>query len=156
MEGAERDSTQDWLLPAAKTPPRLGELELRVDEALAIARSSEAAVNVIGDAALEAAQQARRAAELAESASAVALDASRAVAARQVHQPEEEAVPAWRPAAVAPEAPVAAAPEEEAPSEPEPVPVPNGGESVPPDGEDEALRRFVERADRIAARLQAV
>jgi hypothetical protein len=133
MEGAERDSTQDWLLPAAKTPPRLGELELRVDEALAIARSSEAAVNVIGDAALEAAQQARRAAELAESASAVALDASRAVAARQVHQPEEEA-----------------------PSEPEPVRVPNGGESMAPDGEDEALRRFVERADRIAARLQAV
>jgi hypothetical protein len=80
VEGAERDSTQDWLLPESKAPPRLDELELRVDEALAIARSSERAVNLVGEAALEAAKQARRAAELAESASAVALDASRAVA----------------------------------------------------------------------------
>jgi hypothetical protein len=80
VEGPERDSTQDWLLPESKAPPRLDELELRVDEALAIARSSEQAVNLVGDAALEAAKQARRAAELAESASAVALDASRAVA----------------------------------------------------------------------------
>jgi hypothetical protein len=82
VEGAERDSTQDWLLPESKAPPRLDELELKVDEALAIARSSEQAVNLVGDAALEAAKQARKAAELAESASAVALDASRAVAAR--------------------------------------------------------------------------
>jgi hypothetical protein len=94
VEGAERDSTQDWLLPASKAPPRLGELELRVDEALAIARSCEQAVNVVGDAALEAARQARRAAELAESASAVALGASRAA----------QAVPAG-PAATKPAAP---------------------------------------------------
>src|ERR1700754_4250280 len=84
MEGAERDSTQEWLLPASKTPPRLDELELRVDEALAIARSSEEAVTVIGGAALEAAEQARRAAGLAERASAVAIDARRRVEERTV------------------------------------------------------------------------
>jgi hypothetical protein len=124
VEGAERDSTQDWLLPESKAPPRLDELELKVDEALAIARSSEAAVNVVGDAALEAAKQARRAAELAENASAVALDASRAVSA-------------GRTAASTGTPPV---------------------ESVLPivQGDDEALRRFIERADRVAARFQAV
>jgi hypothetical protein len=123
VEGAERDSTQDWLLPESKAPPRLGELELRVDEALAIARSCEQAVNVVGDAALEAARQARRAAELAESASAVALDASRAV----------QATPAG-PAATAPTA---------APA--------HAGTA-----EDDLMRRFNERADRVMTRLRAL
>jgi len=41
MEAPERDTVQDWLLPAAKAPPLLSELELRVDEALATARASE-------------------------------------------------------------------------------------------------------------------
>jgi hypothetical protein len=121
VEGAERDSTQDWLLPESKAPPRLAELALRVDEALAIARSSEEAVNVVGEAALEAARQARRAAELAESASAVALDASRAVSAgRAAPSPAVESV----------------------------LPI--------VEGDDQALRRFIERADRVAARLQAI
>jgi hypothetical protein len=79
MEGAERDSTQDWLIPDGAAPPLLGELELKVDEALAIARASEEGVGAVGEVALDAARQARRAAELAESASAAALAASRAV-----------------------------------------------------------------------------
>jgi hypothetical protein len=124
VEGAERDSTQDWLLPESKAPPRLGELELRVDEALAIARSCEQAVNVVGDAALEAARQARRAAELAESASAVALDASRAV----------QATPAGPAAMAAPAA----------------VPAHAGT------AEDDLMRRFNERADRVMTRLRAL
>ena len=76
MEGAERDDTQDWLLPESAAPPLLSELEERIDEALIIARASEKAVMAVGDAALDAAQQARRAAEMAERAAAAALNAS--------------------------------------------------------------------------------
>lgn len=50
-----------------------GMLEERVDEALATARASAAAVMTVGAAALDAAEQARRAAELAERASAALL-----------------------------------------------------------------------------------
>ncbi|HWO15643.1 MAG TPA: hypothetical protein VNM89_02910 [Solirubrobacterales bacterium] len=80
MEGTERDSTQDWVLPEAARPPLLGELEARIDEALVTARASEAAAMVVGEAALEAAEQARRAAGLAERAAVTALDAQRRVA----------------------------------------------------------------------------
>jgi hypothetical protein len=65
----ERDGGQDWRLPAHRVPPTVAELELRIDEALATARASEAAVMTVGAAALDAAEQARRAAELAERAS---------------------------------------------------------------------------------------
>jgi hypothetical protein len=142
VEGAERDSTQDWLLPESKAPPRLAELALRVDEALAIARASERAVNVVGDAALEAAKQARRAAELAESASAVALDASRAVQSRK--------------SALAMKAGVAAEAEPDAEAvvpdrvEPAIAAVPSRA------SEDDLLQRFNERADRVMTRLRAL
>lgn len=140
MEGAERDSTQDWLVPPGAGPPLLSELELKVDEALAIARSSEAAVNVVGEAALDAARQARRAAELAESASAAALEASRAVC-----RPADGEI---------------ATPSAERHVEEDSVAPPVEEDSVAPSvehpAEDEALRRFTERAERIAARLQAV
>jgi hypothetical protein len=75
MEGAERDNTQDWLLPEGSAPPLLSELEQRIDEALFVAKASERAAMAVGDAALDAAQQARRAADLAERASAAALAA---------------------------------------------------------------------------------
>jgi hypothetical protein len=81
MEGAERDSTQDWLLPERAAPPLLSELEGRIDEALIIAKASEKAVMAVGDAALDAAQQARRAAEMAERAAEVALNATAGPAA---------------------------------------------------------------------------
>jgi hypothetical protein len=80
MEGGERDSTQDWLLPDASAPPLVSELERRIDEAVDTARASEAAVMTVGAAALEAAKQAHRAAELAERASAAVLDGLRAAA----------------------------------------------------------------------------
>jgi hypothetical protein len=73
MAGGVADSTQDWLLPEHSRPPLIGELELKVEEALATARASEAAVMTVGAAALDAAEQARRAAELAERASAAML-----------------------------------------------------------------------------------
>jgi hypothetical protein len=66
----ERESTQEWLLPARWMPPTVAELVERIDEALATARASEAAVMTVGAAALDAAEQAKRAAELAERASA--------------------------------------------------------------------------------------
>ncbi|HEX7059907.1 MAG TPA: hypothetical protein VF176_08675 [Solirubrobacterales bacterium] len=77
MEGSERDNTQDWLLPQSARPPLLSELEARIDDALATARSSEEAVMAVGAAALDAAEQARRAAGIAERAAATALDAQR-------------------------------------------------------------------------------
>jgi hypothetical protein len=75
MEAGARDSTQEWLLPEEAVPPTMAALEARVDEAIAIARSSEAAAMTVADAAIESAGQARRAAELAERASAAALAA---------------------------------------------------------------------------------
>lgn len=73
MEASERDSTQDWLLPEGSAPPLLSELEERIDEAVGIAKASEKAVMAVGEAALDAAQQARRAAEIAERATAAVL-----------------------------------------------------------------------------------
>jgi hypothetical protein len=91
MEAAERDSTEDWLIPDDAGPPLLSELEQRIDEALIIAKASEKAVMVVGEAAFDAAQQARRAADIAERATAAALrvEASVAVAAREA--PDEDA-----------------------------------------------------------------
>ena len=89
MEASERDSTQDWLLPEAAMPLTVDELEDRIDEAVTIARASEAAVMTVGAAALEAANQANRAAEIAERASAVALDAQKSVA-QSAARPEPE------------------------------------------------------------------
>jgi hypothetical protein len=63
-------ATHEWRLPEAEKPPLIGELVERIDEAVAIARASEAAVMTVGAAALDAAEQARRAADLAERASA--------------------------------------------------------------------------------------
>lgn len=92
MDSAAADTTQDWLLPEHSRPPLIGELERRIDTALATARSSEAAVMTIGAAALDAAEQARHAAELAERASTAALDAQDRVA-RLVIQPVAEREP---------------------------------------------------------------
>jgi hypothetical protein len=80
MEGSSGDATQDWLLPEQARPPLIGELERRVSVAMATARASEEAVMTVGAAAIDAAEQARRAAELAEQASAAALDAQGRVA----------------------------------------------------------------------------
>jgi hypothetical protein len=97
MEGSARDDTQDWLLPESAAPPLLSELEQRIDEALVIAKASESAAVAIGDAALDAAQQARRAADLAARATAAVLEAgpaqpaSRPEPAPQPEGPAEDA-----------------------------------------------------------------
>ncbi|HEU5142772.1 MAG TPA: hypothetical protein VFU04_06390 [Solirubrobacterales bacterium] len=70
MATPQPDATQEWRLPEGAKPPLVSELVERIDEAVAIARSSEAAIMTVGAAALDAAEQARRAAELAERASA--------------------------------------------------------------------------------------
>jgi len=87
MDAAAPDSTQDWLLPEHARPALVGELERRIDLALTLARASETAVATVGAAALDAAEQARRAAELAERASVAALDASGRVAAAPPGKP---------------------------------------------------------------------
>jgi hypothetical protein len=120
VEASERDTTQDWLLSDEMAPPLLGELEERIEEAVASAvaaeesaKAAEEEVHSVGVAALNAARQAtkaaetaERAAEAAERASGAALDASQAAI------------------------------------------------EGPP--EDNALRSFSERADRVVARLRAL
>ena len=93
MQAAAPDSTQDWLLPEQARPPLIGELEQRIDLALATARASEAAVATVGKAALDAARQARRAAELAERASIAALDAREEVASAVAIAPAPSSPP---------------------------------------------------------------
>jgi hypothetical protein len=80
LEASQRDSTAEWLLPAAAKPPLIHELAAKVEEALATARASESAVMTVGAAALDAAEQAKRAAELAERASVRAFTAPSAAA----------------------------------------------------------------------------
>jgi hypothetical protein len=92
MEAAERDSTQDWLIPESAAPPLLSELEQRIDEALVIAKASEKAVMAVGDAALDAAEQARRAADMAERATAAALSVEAASGAANGQPPEDAAL----------------------------------------------------------------
>lgn len=81
MAAATGDSTEDWLLPEHSRPPLIGELERRVELALTMARASEAAVVTVGAAAIGAAEQAERAAGLAEKASATALAVQDRIAA---------------------------------------------------------------------------
>jgi phosphodiesterase/alkaline phosphatase D-like protein len=64
----DRDSTQDWLLPGDSTPPLLGELVERIEEALDVAYSSESAIESVGAAATDAALRARAAMEHAQRA----------------------------------------------------------------------------------------
>ncbi len=81
MSERERESAEDWTLPERSRPPLLGELVERIDEALAVARASEAAVMTVGAAALDAAEQAKRAAVLAERASAAMNRGQQAISA---------------------------------------------------------------------------
>jgi hypothetical protein len=94
MTAAPGDSTEDWLLPEHSRPPLISELERRVELALTMARASEAAVVTVGAAAISAAEQAERAAGLAEKASATALEVQDRVAAMAVVPiPSPEAEP---------------------------------------------------------------
>jgi hypothetical protein len=108
-----------------------GTLEERVEEALMTARAAEVAVITVGAAALDAAEQARRAAELAERASAALLAERRLppLAVEPSLSPPEPAVGEIR--VTGPEVPVAA-----------------------PEGDP--LRAFHLRADRVVTRLRAL
>jgi hypothetical protein len=91
MDATTSETTQDWSLPSGARPPLIGELEERIELALVTARASEAAVMTVGAAALDAAEQARRAAELAERASlAVTKLPLATVAEAPVHGTEGE------------------------------------------------------------------
>jgi hypothetical protein len=89
MDAAASETTGEWLLPQGSRPPLIGELERRIEVALATARASEAAVMTVGAAALDAAEQARRAAELAERAS-LAVAGRRAPVAPEAPPPPSE------------------------------------------------------------------
>ena len=119
----ERDSTQDWLLPAGAKPPTVADLQSGIEQALAVALASERAVISVGAAALDAAEQARRAASIAERAAATALQAQRQAPARRND-----------PRAGLDRAPAAS------------------GTGV----EDDRLRSFTDRANRVGARLLAL
>lgn len=58
-----------------RTVPTVAELEARIDEAMVIARASEEGVGMVGEVALDAARQARRAAEAAEASARAAASA---------------------------------------------------------------------------------
>lgn len=122
MDHEHGDDTQDWVLPASAAPPTVAELVARIDEALATARASEAAVMTVGSAALDAAEQARRAADLAEQASATALAATDSSLARQPPPRIQTVSLAHSPRAA--------------------------------EADDDCLRDFSARADRVAARLR--
>ena len=173
MEASRRDATDEWVLPEQARPPLLSELEARIDHALATARSSEAAAIAVGSTALDAAEQARRSAELAERAHDLVAERLASQPAPAASQPG--AVPAQPPAPAAsqpgarpaqPPAPAAAglSRPQPPPSAARPAaqpPSPNGpsaaGEEPDTAGaahEEDPLHAFVARADRISARLQ--
>jgi hypothetical protein len=134
MEGTQRDSTQDWVVPRGAVPT-VGELEARIDEAVVIARASEEGVREVGEIALDAARQARKAAEMAEASAKAAKEAVQApkpagpVADRGLSLPGESSR----------SSPPAGEAAEEQPSREIVI---------------DPLQRFNERADAIAARLR--
>jgi hypothetical protein len=152
MEGSRRDATDEWVLPERSRPPLLGELEARIDHALATARSSEAAAIAVGATALDAAEQARRSAELAERAHA--LVAEKLASEPKPAGPQPVARPAPPSQPVVPDPPSSPGTSASPRSVPQPPPSSNGpGTKVGPHEED-PLHAFIARADRISARLQ--
>jgi hypothetical protein len=93
VDPAASETTQDWLVPEGSRPPLIGELEGRIEEALATARASEAAVMTVGAAALDAAEQARRAADLAERASRAIAERAEATVAGGAAKPSSRDFP---------------------------------------------------------------
>ena len=144
MEGTQRDSTQDWIVPRG-TVPTVGELEARIDEAAVIARASEEGVREVGEIALDAARQARKAAEMAEISANAAKEAVRASSGPA--GPVTDLVP-----------PPAAGAADAASSGWSPKSAPPTGSSADEQPSQELvidpLQRFNERADAVTARLR--
>lgn len=138
IEGTQRDNTEDWIVPRAAVPT-IAELEARIDEALVIARASEEGVREVGDIALDAARQARRAAEAAEASAAAVSFARSEAEARQDRS--EVTVPS-----------TTEAEPRQARRSRAPTPAPRR----PGPSAEARLRSFNERADRLLARVRAV
>ncbi|HZO06621.1 MAG TPA: hypothetical protein VFB52_09550 [Solirubrobacterales bacterium] len=141
MAEGERDNTSEWVLPEEARPATLAQLEERIDYAVAVARASEAAALEIGAAAIDAAEQARRAAELAERASGGGVAVAPAVDAPLTEEREAVVVEEFGGDGVVEEL-------EAVTAEPEPAPEPQA--------EYDSFRAFLERADRISARLESI
>ena len=129
MAAGGRDDTNEWVLPPEARPATLAQLEQRIDYAVAVARASETAALEIGAAAIDAAEQARRAAELAERASSGIVGAA-------ASSPDELGVERGNGVVEATRA------VESVESEPESA--------------YDSFKHFLERADRISARLEAI
>jgi hypothetical protein len=142
MEGTQRDSTQDWVVPRG-TVPTVGQLETRIDEAVVIARASEEGVREVGEIALDAARQARRAAEMAEQSALAAQEAAQTSSGPAGPVPDlvPPSLSGWSPKSAPPAV--------------------REVEEQPPEKEQETrevvidpLQRFNARADAVAARLR--
>jgi len=143
MVGTERDTTDEWRIAPGRAPATVGELEGRIDVALATARSAEEAALEIGAASLEAAEQARRAAALAERASASAARAAESAS----HAATAPAAPVTRSEAAS-ELPAATAAEASAAERA------NGAARRRPDPFEERITAFRLRAEKVMIRLQ--
>jgi len=159
--GAERDSTADWLLPVEATPPLVGELEAKVDEAIVLARSSERAAQASRETAFASEQRARASEETARASERIARaseDAVRAIGAQVAEigdRAADAAMQARRAADLAERASEAALTVARDPA-PAAGQDPGGPDPAAGSLEDAWLRGFTERADRVMARLQAV
>lgn len=147
IEGSERDSTQDWIVPRGAVP-LVGELEARIDEALVIARASEEGVREVGEMALDAARQARRAAEAAEKSAAAAVEAQTRLVPDQIEEEKASRIE-HKLSPVEGEKLL----EEGAKSVPEESAAPEGPVPSQPHFEVR-FRSFTERADQVSARLR--
>lgn len=164
MVAGERNSMQcepPVAVPVAR-PAAFVSLERRVDEALATARASEAAIMTVGAAAFDAAEQARRAAELAERASAAMVAERIGRAGRG--SPGHTSAALLPPEPAAGEIKVSAVPSATAQTPTATACMPAVAAQVPiaaPEPShsgfgDERLHAFNLRADRLASRLRAI
>ena len=147
IEGAERDTTQDWLVPRGAVPT-VSELEERIDEAVVIAKASEDGVREVGEMAIDAARQARRAAEAAEESAAAAATAA-AQSARPASPVSDPAPPQTG------GGPVSSPPTGRDGDGQPPVEAEEQVQATPPPPRfEERFRRFSERADSVSGRLR--
>jgi hypothetical protein len=155
MEASRRDATDEWVLPEHSRPPSVKELEARIDVAMSRARSAETAASAIGAAALDAAEQARRSAEAAER--------THRLASEQLGPQEAQGPAGFPPPTAAPSPPPGLDPSDSPVTTTFPAvgrSVSNGPgspEEVLSEGaahEEDPMRAFIARADRISLRLQ--
>jgi hypothetical protein len=148
MATEERDETADWLVPEDRRPPSVLELQQQIDVAVGVARAAESAALEIGAASLEAAEQARRAAALAERASEASLAAAR-IAASHVAAANAAAAAPVEPAPIA-----VARPEPATPTRIPTIASATPRRSGQPDPFDARMTAFRERAEKVMARLR--